>query len=144
MQPPLYSTPLQLNKAFDNQPLNITNLGKSISQHIELIIFTGFGEHRHNNKFGFAIWDTDFELVVNSYSWEEKFKSSLLQSILEFEHRLYQLKLEIKIRDIEKKFASTDAIEAKKRVDISVYGKIEQTGEDYIFKTGLFLNPLSL
>lgn len=139
----LYNKPFRLKNILDNKDLTEADLGKSISQNIELIIFTRYGEHRHNRNFGCEIWDLDFELIVSETTWEEKFRQSLLRSITEYERRLYQVEVEINMTEVEKKFSIRNVTEIKKKVDISIWGKMNITGEKYYFNTGLFLSPLS-
>lgn len=139
----LYNKPFRLKNILENKDLIETDLGKSISQNIELIIFTRYGEHRHNRSFGCEIWDLDFELIVSETTWEEKFRQSLLRSITEYEPRLYQVEVEINMSEVEKKFSFKNVTEIKKKVDISIRGKMNITGEKYYFNTGLFLSPLS-
>lgn len=139
----LYNKPFRLKNILENKDLKEADLGKSISQNIELIIFTRYGEHRHNRNFGCEIWDLDFELIVSETTWEEKFRQSLLRSITEYERRLYQVEVEINMTEVEKKFSLRNVTEIKKKVDISIWGKMNITGEKYYFNTGLFLSPLS-
>ncbi|MBB5622264.1 MULTISPECIES: GPW/gp25 family protein [Pedobacter] len=139
----LYNKPFRLKNILENKDLTEADLGKSISQNIELIIFTRYGEHRHNRNFGCEIWDLDFELIVSETTWEEKFRQSLLRSITEYERRLYQVEVEINMTEVEKKFSLRNVTEIKKKVDISIWGKMNITGEKYYFNTGLFLSPLS-
>lgn len=139
----LYNKPFRLKSIFENKDLKEADIGKSISQNIELIIFTRYGEHRHNRNFGCEIWDLDFELIVSETTWEEKFRQSLLRSITQYEPRLYQVEVEIKMSEVEKIFSIRNVTEIKKKVDISIWGKMNITGEKYYFNTGLFLSPLS-
>ncbi|MEN0055474.1 MAG: GPW/gp25 family protein [Mucilaginibacter sp.] len=138
----LYNKPFKLKNILSNKELETTDLGRSISQNIELIIFTRYGEHRHNNNFGCEIWDLDFELVVSERIWEEKFRQSLLRSVTDYEYRLYQVEVDIKMSEVEKLFFGKNVTEIKKKVEISVSGKINTTGENYFFNTSLFLSPL--
>lgn len=139
----LYNKPFRLRHIFENSDLQEADHGKSISQHIELIIFTRYGEHRHNRNFGCEIWDLDFELIVSETTWEEKFRQSLLKSVTDYENRLYQVEVEVKMSEVEKSFTLSTVTEIKKKVDISIRAKINSTGEKYYFKTALFLSPLS-
>ena len=111
----LYNKPFRLKNILENKDLTEADLGKSISQNIELIIFTRFGEHRHNRNFGCEIWDLDFELIVSETTWEEKFRQSLLRSITEYERRLYQVEVEINMTEVEKKFSMRNVTEIKKK-----------------------------
>lgn len=138
----LYNKPFRLKNIFSDKELDTTSPGKSISQHIELIIFTRYGEHRHNSNFGCEVWDLDFELVVSERLWEERFRQSLLRSITASETRLYQVEVDIRMSEVEKMFFARNVTEIKKQVEITVNGVIQATGERYSFNTALFLSPL--
>ena len=81
----LYSKPLNFSNIGKGHDLETQDLGASISQYIELIIFTRYGEHRYNPEFGCEIWDMDFELIRSESIWEEKLRQSLITSIVNFE-----------------------------------------------------------
>ena len=138
-----YNKPFRFRSVFSGGGLQPTDLGKSISNHIELIIFTRFGEHRFNNDFGCEIWDLDFELIVSESIWEEKFRKSLLKSITDYEFRIYNTAVEVRITEVENVYPLRKITEIKKKVDISVRALIKTTGEKYFFNTALFLSPLS-
>ncbi|EDM34689.1 hypothetical protein PBAL39_14069 [Pedobacter sp. BAL39] len=138
-----YNKPFRLKSIFENKDLEEADMGKSISKNIELIIFSRYGEHRYNPSFGCEIWDLDFELIVSETIWEEKFRQSLLRAVETYETRLYQVEVEIKMSEVEKFFSVRNVTEIKKKVDISVRGKMNVTGEKYYFNTALFLSPLS-
>lgn len=138
-----YKKPLRLKNIFENKDLQLTDPGRSISQHIEIIIFTHFGEHRHDYQYGCEIWDVDFELIASETIWEEKLRQSLLRSITRCEPRIYQVEVEVNMKEVEKKYPLRHVSEIKKQVEIIVKGKIQETGERYKFSTSLFLSPLS-
>lgn len=138
-----YSKPFRFNAILTGSDLQSTDMGRSISNHIELIIFTRFGEHRHNVNFGCEIWDLDFELIVSESLWEEKFRKSLLKSITDYETRIYNIDVEVKITEVENVYPLRKITEIKKKVDITIRGLIKVTGEKYYFNTALFLSPLS-
>lgn len=137
------SKPLRFNNIFTGADFQSTDVGKSISNHIELIIFTRFGEHRHQRDFGCEIWDLDFELIVSESIWEEKFRKSLLKSITDYELRIYNTEVEVRITEVENVYPLRKITEIKKKVDITVKSLIKNTGEKYFFNTALFLSPLS-
>lgn len=138
-----YNKPFRFRSVFSGFGLQPTDLGKSISNHIELIIFTRFGEHRFHNDFGCEIWDLDFELIVSESIWEEKFRKSLLKSITDYEFRIYNTAVEVHITEVENVYPLRKITEIKKKVDIIVRALIKTTGEKYFFSTALFLSPLS-
>jgi phage baseplate assembly protein W len=134
MSVPLYKKPFRLSNIFNGQDIDKQDVGASISQYIELIIFTRYGEHRFKPDFGCEIWDLDFELIISESMWEEKLRQSLLRSITQYEKRIY---------DVNKFYPLRNVSEIKKKVEIVVSGKMQQTGENYVFTTSLFLSPLS-
>jgi phage baseplate assembly protein W len=138
----LYKKPFKLNNIFELKEMETIDVGGSISQNIELIIFTRYGEHRHNSNFGCEIWDLDFEVVVSERLWEEKFRQSLLRSLVNYESRLYEVEVSIKMSEIENQFLARKVTEIKKQVNISISGKVKLTGERYYFSISLFLSPL--
>ncbi|MBV7529400.1 GPW/gp25 family protein [Chitinophaga sp. sic0106] len=138
-----YKKPFDFSRVFSNSPLETCDSGASIAQHIELIIFTRFGEHRFNSDFGCEVWELDFQLIVNQSMWEDHMCRSLEQAVTSQEQRLYGVSCEISITDVEKIFPLRRITEIKKRVDIIIKGKLAATGENYVFNTALFLSPLS-
>ncbi|MET4080724.1 phage baseplate assembly protein W [Pedobacter sp. UYP30] len=143
MANPLYKKPLQIKRLMQGADLEHQDLGISISQFIELIIFTRYGEHRYLRDFGCEIWDLDFELIVSESMWEEKLRQSLLRSIKKFEKRIYNVSVDINISEVNKFYPMKNLSEIKKKVEIAINATIHQTGESYFFSTSLFLSPLS-
>lgn len=138
-----FKIPLNFRSVFEKKDFSTCDLGESISQYIELIIMTRYGEHRFDPSFGCEIWDLDFELILSESLWEEKLRQSLVRSISTHETRLYDVEVDIKVAEVEKVYPFRLQAEIKKKVDITVRGKVRETGEQYIFRTDLFLSPLS-
>lgn len=143
MSIPLYRKPFRFNRIFQGQDMDSQDLGGSISQYIELIIYTRYGEHRYQPDFGCEIWELDFELIVSESMWEEKLRQSLLRSITKYEQRIYNVQIEVKIKEVNKFYPLRNITEVKKQVEIIVKGTVQQTGENYFFSTSLYLSPLS-
>ena|ERR1700744_117052 len=143
MAVPLYKKPLPLGGILKGNTIEKQDVGASISQFIELLIFTRFGEHRHMPDFGCEIWDLDFELIISESLWEEKLRQSLLRSVTKFERRLYGIQVEIHIKEVNKFYPLRNISEIKKQVEIVISGKVQKTGENYRFSTLLYLSPLS-
>ncbi|MBS7566722.1 GPW/gp25 family protein [Mucilaginibacter sp. Bleaf8] len=140
---PLYKKPFRLGSVFKGQDLETQDIGTSISEYIELIIFTRFGEHRYQPDFGCEIWDLDFELIISESIWEEKLRQSLLRSITKYEQRIYDVHIDVHISEINKFYPLRNVTEIKKQVEIVVRAKVHKTGENYRFSIALFLSPLS-
>ena len=139
-----YKIPLQLSSVLAGNELTACDLKESISNNLELIIMSKFGEHRHDPGFGCEIWDLDFELIVSENKWKEKLRQSLLKSITTHELRLTDVQLNVDISDIEKFRLFSKFTEIKKRVEIRLTGTIHKTGEPFSFTNNLFLSPLSV
>ncbi len=139
-----YKIPLQLSALLEGNELSNCDLKDSITNTLELIIMTRFGEHRYDPSFGCEIWDLDFELIVSENKWEETLRQSLLRSITSHEHRLSNIQLKVEINEIEKFHLLKQYAEIKKRVDIQLSGTIHKTGELFTFNNSLFLSPLSV
>ncbi len=138
-----YKKPFRFKNIFDNNNLDTCNLGVSISQHIELIIFTRFGEHRFDTGFGCKVWELDFELIISAALWEDQMRQSLITAITRQEPRLYEVDVTVQVTDVERLFPFRQMVEVKKRVAITVNARLTGTGERYLFNTALFLSPLS-
>ncbi|HZH96036.1 MAG TPA: GPW/gp25 family protein [Flavisolibacter sp.] len=139
-----YKFPLQLGAVMEGNELPTCDLAQSITQNLELIIMTRFGEHRSDPSFGCEIWDLDFELIVSTGLWEEKLRHSLLRSVKMHEHRLSNVAVMIAINDMEKFNIFKQNTDVKRKVDIQVSGVIHKTGEPFKFRTNMYLSPLSL
>jgi len=138
-----YKRPFSFKNALTGLNLETTSVGYSISQHIELIIFTHFGEHRFNKDYGCAIWEYDFELITSHWKWEEKFKTSLLEALIAAEPRITQVDVTIELGETEANTFETDTHHIKKKLDVSVDALVVGTGETFHFYTELFLGPLA-
>ncbi|MEO6231107.1 MAG: GPW/gp25 family protein [Ferruginibacter sp.] len=139
-----YKIPFDLKKVLEGNELPTCNLRDSVTKNLHLIISTRFGEHRSDPSFGCEIWDLDFELIVSENLWEEKLRLSLLKSISSHETRLSNIEISVDITEIEKFHLFKQFTEVKKRVDIQLKGILHKTGEPFIFRTNLFLSPLSV
>jgi phage baseplate assembly protein W len=139
-----YKIPLQLRSVLEGHELPACDLPQSITQNLELIIMTRFGEHRSNPDFGCEIWELDFELIISESMWEEKLRLSLLKSIASHETRLSNIHIDVDINEIEKFYFLKKQTEVKKRVTIKLTATIQKTGEPFTFDTSLFLSPLSV
>ncbi|WP_374948627.1 GPW/gp25 family protein [Mucilaginibacter sp.] len=142
MSIPLYKKPFRLSHVFQGNDLDKQDVGASISQYIELIIFTRYGEHRYMQDFGCEIWDLDFELIISESIWEEKLRQSLLRSINTYEKRIYDVGVDVYIKEVNKFYPLRNITEIKKQVEIIVKARIQKTGENYVFSTSLYLSPL--
>ena len=139
-----YKFPLALSKIMAGKDVPPADLEASISQNIELIIMTRYGEHRSDPTFGCEIWDLDFELIVSQSYWERQMCKSIQKSIAQHESRLSNIEIIVVLSDIEKTNAIYKHPEIRKKVEIKLKAVLKKTGESFNFTAGLFLSPLSL
>ncbi|HTF81972.1 MAG TPA: GPW/gp25 family protein [Cytophagales bacterium] len=138
-----YKYPLNISSLFDGRELPKCELGESISQNLQLIITSHYGEHRYNPSFGCEIWEMDFDLILSIRLWEEKLRKSLVIALAENEKRIENVDIEVRVSEVEKRNPFDKYIAIRRRVDILVKANITETGERYHFHTDLFLSPIS-
>ncbi|TDH21401.1 hypothetical protein EXU57_19570 [Segetibacter sp. 3557_3] len=117
---------------------------QSINKHLELIIFTRFGEHSSDPTFGCEIWDMDFELIGSENLWSEKLRRSMLRSVVQHEPRLSNIVITITIREVARNTPYAPFIQLKNRVEVSLTAKVNKTGDPFYFNMELYLGPLSV
>lgn len=139
-----YKLPLPFDAVMKGNELAPCSLSQSITQNLELILATRFGEHRSDPSFGCEIWNLDFELISSVAAWEESLRKSLMRSVMTHEGRLSNIVINASISDLEKYSLFKQTTEMKKRVNISISGTIHKTGEPYQFHSSMFLSPLSI
>lgn len=139
-----YKLPLRFDAAMKGNELAPCSLAQSITQNLELLLATRFGEHRSDPSFGCEIWNLDFELIASVAAWEESLRRSLMRSVMAHEARLSNLLINATISDLEKFSLFKQVTEVKKRVNIHIAGTITRTGEPFHFHTSMFLSPLSI
>lgn len=107
------------------------SMKKSVDEFIELIITTHLGEYKHDNDFGFEIWDIEFENMqiekFNTHNYPKQDLEQYLQSkIKKFEPRIKDCKVEILF--VHKKVFK--GMKIKYFVDITVKGVLLNTYEE--------------
>jgi phage baseplate assembly protein W len=138
-----YKYPLKISDIFEGRELSKCELGESISQNLQLIITSHYGEHRYNPTFGCEIWEMDFDLIMSIRIWEEKLRKSLVYAVADNEKRIENIDIEVRVSEVEKQNPFDKYIAIRRRVDIFIKGSVAETGEKYHFHTDLFLSPIS-
>lgn len=127
-----------------NQELPTCDLRKSIAQNIFLIISSRFNEHRFDRTYGCELWDRDFELISNRLVWQDQVSQSIVRSLAEHEPRLEGIGVETEVTEEPYQHPVSRVKVIKKRLSVSVKGRIRDTGEQFAFATQLFLSPISI
>jgi len=138
-----YKFPLDFKKVFNQEALIKCEIGESISQNIQLIIYSFNGEHRYNYSLGCEIWELDFDLIMHIRVWEERLRKSLLNAIVENLTSIEHVDIEVKVSEVEIQIQRKEFPGIKRQVDIYLKAIIKQTGENYRFHTYLYLSPIA-
>src|SRR3954469_24993622 len=96
-----YSLPLALEHIIQKKELPKCTLQQSVEQHLHLILTTAFGELPADEHFGCCIWEHDFDNLASTNKLKEVIKQSLFTSIQQYEKRIYQVRIELSIRQEE-------------------------------------------
>jgi phage baseplate assembly protein W len=140
-----YELPIRFSRLMErNQELPTCDLKKSIAQNIFLIISSRFNEHRFDPTYGCELWDRDFELIANRLVWQEQIGISITRSLVQHEARLEAIKVDTEVTEEPYQNPVTKLRIVKKRLNVTIKGKITQTGEDFHFSTQLFMSPISI
>ncbi|MES2112457.1 MAG: GPW/gp25 family protein [Bacteroidota bacterium] len=135
--------PIKFQTALKGDNPVYCSANESIIQNIELIIITKYGEQRNNPLFGCGIWDLDFDLMTDEDEWKEQLRTGLLAAIKNYEPRLVNVDMDIKISSLNKQYKFEKFPSIKKSVAIEIKAMINQTGKPFQLKTNLYLSPLA-
>lgn len=139
-----YKLPLRFeNLISKNKELEPSSKGESIAAHVYLIITSKFGESRFDETYGCEIWDFDFVNITNQSNWKTRIVNSVENSIANHEKRLMNVKVNLEIKEEDVPSGSSNVINVKKAVKISVNASLVETNEPFTFTQKMFLSPLS-
>ncbi len=141
-----YKFPLNFNELFKKNELpKCSDIGESISLHINLIITSKFGEYRFDPEFGSNIWDRDFENIGSNDDWSNRVSGALKSIIVKYEPRLKGVSVvaEISQEEIFDSGSKGSALRVKQRVIVTVEGALVSTNERFETTQRLFISPLS-
>jgi phage baseplate assembly protein W len=140
-----YKLPFDFGKIIHGKDAELnSSIAENIAQHIELLITTKFGENRYDSNYGNEIWDLEFENSLSDTQWEEYFRLAVIRTVAQYEPRLTNPDATIHSELVEKVWPIKAYTEIKKRVVIVLKGTLTETGEQFAFKTELYLSPMSV
>jgi hypothetical protein len=142
MQLEFYSLPMAVENIMHKQELQRCSLQQSVFQHLHLLLTTSFGEFPADDVFGCGVWDHDFDIVTSAHKLKEMIRLSLLNSIMDQEKRLGNVRVEIVLKQEEVPGLGT-ARRIKKKIDITVNGILKLTNERFSYRDSFFVGPLS-
>lgn len=141
MAKPYYKAPFDFKRFFEKKELKKITLQESIAQFISIIITTYFEEYAFDDDFGSEIWESDFDLLVNTNVLKERIKKSLKNQIDTYEKRLTSVNLDIDLKESISEVSNK--VRLKKYLKITITGVIVKTDEPYTFIGDYYLAPLS-
>lgn len=129
-----------MGAACGQRELPKSGLKASIAQNIHLIATTFLGESKYDPNFGCSVWEVDFDNASTNNELKENLKRSLTHAILTYEKRITDFEVSVDIKQTELQ-ALVQRI--KKRIDISIAGKLASTDERFSYYEYFFIGPLS-
>ncbi len=135
-----YKLPLDLGSICRQNEIPLLDIKASIAQNIHLIATTFMGESKYDPDFGCSVWEVDFDNASTNNELKENLKGSLTNAILDYEKRITDFEVSVEIRQSELR---TLVQRIKKRIDISVEGKLAATNEKFSYYEYFFIGPLS-
>jgi len=136
--------PINFSDVVNGKSRQYCSYEESIAQYLMMMITSRYGEVVSRADFGSAIWELEFNQLVKVYEWEEKVQRSLRDTISKYEHRLDDLRIDVKLDQIDTDFGNIEeSTQVRKQASISVEGKIKHSGTRFTFNTQLLVSPLS-
>lgn len=136
-----YKIPFDYKKLTSGQDVAKVSIEESLAQFISLVITTIFGEYKYDEEFGTIIWETDFNFLANPNQLKDEIKESVFEKVKKYEKRLTVT--EVVLNVVQDTLNQELKIRVKKRLDITVYGIIKQTNENYYYRSSYYMAPFS-
>jgi len=137
-----FKIPLQTGDLIRNIDVEKCNINNSIAHYIHLITTTYLGECSFDENFGCSFWNLDFDNLKSANIIKNQIKESLTDALLKLEKRVSNMVVDVKIKQ-EEIDNNSNGIHVKKRIDITVKGKIKQTNERFDYFEHFYIGPLS-
>lgn len=134
--------PVKFEGFFEKQKLPTCNLLNSIFRNLHLLITTVKGESKCDEKYGAEFWDNDYDIHLTNDARKEIITSSLKQQIALYEKRITNVSLDVVVK-LSDMLLNGIKIQRRK-VEITIRGKIIRSMEPFVFQTGFFIGPLTL
>ena len=138
-----YSLPLDFQAITKKKDIKVCNFYRSIAQNIFIILTTKYGECRFYSDFGSEVWEWDFQHIPNENTWIAQMTNLITKTIVKYETRLYDIKVEMNIKQEEIMDTAKVAFRIKRKMEVVVTGIVKETREPFNFRQSLFLSPIS-
>lgn len=137
-----FTLPFNSKKIVSNVAHDKCDLKHSIAHNIHLLTTSYFGECTFDDSFGCSIWDIDFDNLSSTNRMKSIIVDSLISSLKEHEKRINKLEVNANIKQEELTTLNNSCI-VKKKVTISIKGKVRKTNEDFHYTEYFYIGPLS-
>lgn len=134
--------PVRFAGFFEKQKLSTCSLLDSIYRNLHLLITTVKGESKCDEKFGAEFWDNDYDIHLTNDARKEIITTSLKQQISLYEKRITNVSVDVVVK-LSNMLLNGAEIQRRK-VEITIKGKIIRSMEPFTFQTGFFIGPLTL
>lgn len=142
---PFYTLPLQTQRLINKERHSLTELKEAVAGYVHLILKTHLTEYRYDYQFGCYVWDQDFNNIQSISKWENEMENQIHASIRQYEKRLHDLQIKIKIEEPEgEENRSSSRIQLKRKINILVSGTIRMTREYFQHQEFIYFSPLSI
>lgn len=115
---------------------------ESVYSYLELLLTTCPGEHKFDKNWGCKIWERDFELITSATLWESQCATIIIEMIKNYEHRLEEVAVNVKIIEISKIDNDILPKTVKRKMKIKIHAVFTSTGEECDFEYNLYLGPI--
>ncbi len=134
--------PVRFGGFFEREKMQTCSLLDSIYRNLHLLITTVKGESKCDEKFGAEFWDNDYDIHLTNDARKEIIVNSLKQQIALYEKRVTNVSVEVSVKLSNMLLNSVEI--QRRKVEITIRGKIIRSMEPFAFQTGFFIGPLTL
>ncbi len=143
MQKKYYTIPFKFDEIINRKESKLCDLKESIAFHIHLMNTTYFGECSFDDSFGSMIWELDFDNHKNVVKLKELVIESMYETMRKHEKRLVDVNVQVRIKQEELHYSNSPSSKIKKKIDITIKGKIKRTNENFKYNDFFYIGPLS-
>jgi len=137
-----YTLPLNVKSLIGTKSHKVCDLNESISHYLHLINTSYLGECTFDESFGCSIWLIDFDNLKSSNKLTSIIRESLSSSIKRHERRLNNVKVIVRMKQ-EELIGMHESNRIKRRIDITIKGKVIKTSEAFSHVEYFYIGPLS-
>lgn len=143
---PFYTLTLDCQKITQKQRLPLCELEASIRQHIHLVLKTHCEEYRYDSSYGCNIWEQDFLNIHSVNKWRTSLEKMITQALTQYERRLSPLdiRLDLDTSLQEDPGMAKKNARLKRRITITISGKVRETNRPFLHTEHIFFSPLSI